>query len=159
MNDNTQPTPQNEEVDLGQLFKMIGNAFQKLFDFITLIFKSVFKVLILIIAHFYKRAKWYAIAGVLGLALGYYLENSAEKEYAANLFLETNFNSSRQVYEVIKEFYQLAAVDEDTLELSKRLNLTTLEASKLKGFYIEADRDETVLLKDCLLYTSPSPRD
>jgi len=154
MSENTTPTTQNEEVDLGQLFKVIGKGFQNVFDFFALIFKGLFRVLILIIAHFFKKAKWYAIAGVLGIALGYFLEKIAEKQYAANLFIETNFNSSRQAYEVIKEFHQLAAVDEDTLELSKRLNISTSEASKLKGFYIEADRDETALLKDFLNYKS-----
>ena len=36
-------TPQlgnNEEVDLGQLFRLIGNAFDKLFRFIKSIFKN-----------------------------------------------------------------------------------------------------------------------
>ena len=154
MSENTKPTPQNDEVDLGQLFKMIGNAFQKLFDFIASIFKGLFKVLISIITHFYKRAKWYAIAGVLGIALGYYLNKSAEKEYAANMFIETNFNSSRQAYEVIKEFHQLAAVDKDSIELANRLNISPSQASKLNGFYIEVDRDETVLLKDFIIYKS-----
>ena len=36
---NSQPS---EEVDLGQLFKMIGNAFQRLFQFIGSIFKHIF---------------------------------------------------------------------------------------------------------------------
>lgn len=154
MSENTQPTPQNDEVDLGQLFKMIGNAFQKLFDFIALVFKTIFRILVLVIAHFYKKAKWYAIAAVLGLILGYFSNKIDTKEYAANMFIETNFNSSRQAYEVIKEFNQLAAVDKDTMELAKRLSITQTQASTLKGFYIEADRDETVLLKDFLTYKS-----
>ena len=154
MSENKQPTPQNEEVDLGQLFKMIGNAFQKLFDFIASIFKGLFSLLLVLVTHFYIKAKWYAIAGVLGLVAGYFLNKTSQKQYAANMFIETNFNSSRQAYEVMKEFHQLAAVDKDTIELAKRLNISPTQASNLKGFYIEADRDETVLLKDFLNYKS-----
>ena len=37
-----QPQPQSEEVDLGQLFKLLGNMFDRLFQFIASIFKQTF---------------------------------------------------------------------------------------------------------------------
>ena len=36
MSKDLQQEPQSEEVDLGQLFKIIGNAFQRFFDFISI---------------------------------------------------------------------------------------------------------------------------
>ena len=51
MSENKQPTPQNEEVDLGQLFKMIGNAFQKLFDFIASIIRHVLEKIFFIFSQ------------------------------------------------------------------------------------------------------------
>lgn len=154
MSENTNSTPQRDEIDLGQLFKMIGNAFQKIFDFIASIFKVVYKTLILLLIHFFKNAKWYALATAMGLITGYFLEKSTKKDYYANMFIETKFNSSRKVYEVIKEFNQLAAVDRDSIEIARRLGISPNEALSIKGFYIEADRDETELFKDFLTYKS-----
>ena len=55
MSKDLQQEPQSEEVDLGQLFKIIGNAFQRFFDFIASIFKGVYKVILLLLIHIYKR--------------------------------------------------------------------------------------------------------
>ena len=42
------PTQQpSEEIDLIQLFKLIGNAFDRLFNFIGSIFKAIFSTIIL----------------------------------------------------------------------------------------------------------------
>ena len=136
-----QPQP-SEEVDLGQLFKLIGNAFNKLFQFIASIFIGIYKVILMLLIHFYKRMVWYAAAIVIGVVLGFIMDMKSEKMYGANLFVQTNFDSARQVYENVKQFHQLANIDQDSLELSKRFNITVGEAAKLKGFYIEPDIDE-----------------
>jgi len=136
-----QPQP-SEEVDLGQLFKLIGNAFDRLFKFIASIFIGIFKVLLMLLIHFYKRMIWYAGAIIIGVVVGFIIDKNSEKLYGANMFIETNFNSARQVYENLKQFHQLANVDKDSLELAKRLNISVSEAAKLKGFYIEPDLDE-----------------
>jgi hypothetical protein len=107
---------------------------------------------VVLLLHFYKRVWFYAGAVVIGVVAGYFLNDFLEDEYAANMYIETNFNSSRQAYEVISEFNQLAAVDMDTVELSKRLKITPSEASSLRAFYIQADKDETELMKDFIRY-------
>lgn len=132
----------SEEVDLGQLFKLIGNAFDRFLKFIASIFQNLFKVVLLLLMHFYKRFFWYVGAVVLGLIMGYVLDKSSEKQYGANMFIETNFNSARQVYENIKQLHQLAHEDKDFEELAKRLGITVEEATNLKGFYIQPDIDE-----------------
>ncbi|NNL16808.1 MAG: hypothetical protein HKO81_09235 [Flavobacteriaceae bacterium] len=137
--------PNSEEVDLGQLFNLIGNAFNRLFNFIASIFKGLYHVLLMLLIHVYKRIKWYAIAILLGFIIGYTFDKLSDDLYGANVYLETNYKSTRQAYEVIRNFHQLT-VDKDTLELSKRLNISTKEASSLKGFYIEPDLDENVMM-------------
>lgn len=133
---------QSEEVDLGQLFKLIGNAFDRLFNFIASIFIGIYKTVLALLVHIYKRLIWYAGAIVLGVVVGYVIDSKSQKLYGANMFIETNFNSARQVYENIKQFNQLAGVDRDTIELARKLNISTELASNLKGFYIEPDIDE-----------------
>lgn len=141
MSEELKSSPQNEEVDLGQLFKMIGNMFQKFFDFIAKIFKGLFHVLVLILSHFFKRLKWYAIAGFVGLAIGYFLDRSSDKLYGANMFIDVNFKSGYQVYENIKNLNELAE-EGDSIRIAEILNIDTTDAAKFKGFYIEPAIDE-----------------
>ncbi|MDO1502181.1 hypothetical protein Q2T40_18765 [Winogradskyella maritima] len=136
MSENLKPAPQNEEVDLGQLFKMIGNAFQKFFDFIASIFKGLFHVLMLILAHLFKNVKWYAVAVVLGLVVGYFLDKTSEKLYGANMYIETNLGSAYQVYENIQNLNQLASIENDSIRIAELLGLEVSEAAKLKEFHI-----------------------
>lgn len=133
---------QSEEVDLGQLFKLIGNAFDRLFKFIGSIFVGIYKVILSLLVHIYKRLPWYAGAVLLGIIIGFIIDANSKKLYGANMFIETNFNSARQVYENIKQFHQLANIDKDSLELGEKLNISPELASNLKGFYIEPDLDE-----------------
>ncbi|MFI0429718.1 hypothetical protein [Mariniflexile sp. HMF6888] len=137
------PQPnQSEEVDLGQLFKLIGNAFDRFFKFIASIFIGIYNVFLLLLIHIYRRLVWYATAVILGVVIGFIIDMNSNKLYGANMFIETNFNSARQVYENVKDFHQLANIDKDTLGLAKKLGISTDEAAHLKGFYIEADLDE-----------------
>ncbi len=62
-----QQPQQSEEVDLGHLFKLIGDAFNRFFNFIANIFKGAFNVIVLLLIHFYKRFFWYVAAVVIGL--------------------------------------------------------------------------------------------
>ncbi|WP_203256643.1 hypothetical protein [Hyunsoonleella ulvae] len=141
-----QQPQQSEEVDLGQLFKVIGNLFDKLYKFIVNIFIGGFNFLILLLVHFHKRKLWYIGAVLIGLVAGYFIDKKSDKLYGANLFIETNFNSTRQVYENIHQFNQLT-IDKDSVELANRLNITIKEASKLKGFYVKPDLDENTMAK------------
>jgi hypothetical protein len=152
MSENSSEKQVSEEVDLGQLFKLIGNGFKNFFNFIGSILKGIYNLLLLIMLHFHKRILWYAIAIVIGLVAGYFLDKDKEPTYSAQMFIETNYRSSRQVYEVITDLNQLAEVDKDSIELSKRLGLTINEASNLKGFYIEPDIDKNNLMKQFVDY-------
>ncbi len=147
MDNDSQKSKQSEEVDLGQLFKSIGNIFERLFKFVSRILFGLYKVILLILIHFYNRIYWYLVAGLAGLIIGFSIDYKSEELYGANMFIETNFNSARQVYENIRQFHQLASVDKDSIELSERLNITPYQASKIKGFYIEADLDENKIAK------------
>ena len=146
MSENSSNTPsQNEEVDLGQLFKAIGNGFRSIFNGIANAFKAVFQAIVFILLHFYKRILWYVGAVVIGLVIGFILNSTTEKSYGANMFIRTNFESGRQVYENMKQLHQLARIDKDTVELAKLLQISASEAAKLKGFYIQSNTDRGTL--------------
>ncbi|MBT8245441.1 MAG: hypothetical protein HKP48_05660 [Winogradskyella sp.] len=138
-NENKTNINTNEEVDLGQLFKMIARVFQRFFNFIASIFTSFFSILILIVAHFYKRAKFYAVALVLGFVMGLFLDKSSAKIYGANMYIQTNFSSGYQVYENVNNLNQLASTLKDSLQLAELLGISVSEAAKLEGFSIAPD--------------------
>lgn len=141
-----QNTPQNEEVDLGQLFKLIGNMFTNFFNFIGNIFKGLFNFLILVLIHFYKGAIWYISAIVIGVIGGYLLDKNADSKYGAQLYIETNFDSARQVYENIQNLHQLAYVDKDYEELKTILDISIEEAKTLRSFSAQPDIDENKVM-------------
>lgn len=143
---------QNEEVDLIVFFNLIGKAINTFFKFFLNLFKLVAKTLLEVIAHFYNRKFWYLGAVVIGGVVGYGLDTSAEQIYGANLFIETNFNTQRQVYENIKELRQLSLVDKDYDALAQRLDISLEDAKSLKGFYIEPDIDFNTSLTQYVEY-------
>ena len=142
-----QPQQSSGDVDLGQLFKLIGNAFDRFFKFIASIFNGVFKLIILILSHFYKRYIWYVGAVVIGVIGGYVMDKNSKTYYGVNMTIQTNLYSARQVYENMAEFHQMASIDKDTIELAERFNISPREASKLKGFYIEPVINDNAIAK------------
>jgi len=141
------PEPQpSEEVDLGQLFKLIGRAFDRFFNFIGSIFKGLYHILLLILIHFFKRFKWYVATIIIGVVLGFILDKTSEKLYGANMFIKTNFGSTMQVYENIRNLHELAFEEQDSIKLSEILDIPIALAAKLRGFYImpNADNNEKV---------------
>ncbi|AUS05202.1 hypothetical protein [Pseudotamlana carrageenivorans] len=141
MSNEEQKPQQSEEVDLGQLFKVIGKGFERFFKFIASIFIGIYKLVIALLAHFYICKIWYALAIIIGFCIGYYLDSKTVKSYGANMYVETNFNSARQVYENVKQLDQLTS-DQDSLRLASILNIEPSQAAKLKGFFISPSIDE-----------------
>ena len=67
---NTNKTPSNEEVDLGQLFNMIGNTFNKFFQFIASIFNQFFMAFVWLVFFIRRRVIVLISAIIVGLITG-----------------------------------------------------------------------------------------
>ncbi|MBP0902868.1 hypothetical protein ACFSKN_07595 [Mariniflexile gromovii] len=144
---NDLPKPQqSEEVDLGQLFKLIGNAFSRFFNFIGSIFKGFFGIIILFLLFIQKHIIKFAIAGVIGLAIGIYLDASKQSKYVSTMVLEPNFNSAQQLYNNIN-FYNELAEAKDSSALAEALNISEKEAFSIKEFRVESYSDENQKVK------------
>jgi len=142
---NQQPTnsssSSSEEVDLGQLFQLIGNGFKKLFRFIGNIFKGIFHTIILFMLFLQKHFIKFVIAAIVGLALGIYLDMVKEPKFISTMVVEPNFNSVQQLYNNVN-FYNELAQAEDSTALAEALDVGVSEASKLKKFVVESYSDE-----------------
>ena len=68
-----------EEVDLGSLFVIIGKGFSNLFNFIGNLFKSIFHFFITILLFLKEHLVKIAIAAVLGFIVGFFIEIKLQK--------------------------------------------------------------------------------
>jgi hypothetical protein len=136
------PQPQkSEELDLGQLFKLIGNAFDRFFKFIGSIFKGIFGVIILFLLFLQKNFIKLVIVGVIGIAIGFYLDITLKPKYISTMVVEPNFHSVQQLYNNI-DFYNELARAKDSNALAEAFKITKKQASTIKKFKVESYSDE-----------------
>ena len=70
----TDKNKNEEEVDLGSLFVIIGKGFNHLFNFIGSIFKGIFHFLIITLIFFKQHFLKILASGLLGFIFGAYLD-------------------------------------------------------------------------------------
>ncbi|WP_445757918.1 hypothetical protein [Polaribacter sp.] len=132
-----QPQKSNEEeVDLGSLFVIIGRGFSKFFNFIGSIFKGIFHTVILFLIFIKENIKKIGIAAILGMSVGIFIELQSPKRYASELLIEPNFKSVLQLYNNVN-YYNDLVQQKDTLKLQETFNLTKDESASLREFEIE----------------------
>ncbi len=130
-----------DEVDLGNLFKIIGKGIQNLFNAIGRIFAALYHYLILFLLFIRNNAIKLGLAGVLGAAIGLYFDLTEPTVYASKMVVEPNFNSTQQLYNNINFYHELVK-QKDIVLLAKALNISTDEAATFQGFYIEPVKNE-----------------
>lgn len=95
----------SEEVDLGYLFKKMGNLFKK---FVKLIF--------LVLAFFVKYIVAVVILIIIGVGIGYYLDHNKEEVYNNEVIVIPNFESVDYLYSKINSIEaKIANNDSDFL--------------------------------------------
>lgn len=124
-----------EEVDLGSLFVIIGKGFSNFFNFIGNIFKEIFDFIISVLIFLKENSIKIGIAGIIGAVAGIFLEVRTPTTYGSDLLLEPNFKSARQLYNNIN-YYNVLVKQKDTAALQKTFNLDKASAASLKKFEI-----------------------
>ncbi|MFY0603988.1 MAG: hypothetical protein JXQ93_08560 [Flavobacteriaceae bacterium] len=141
----TKQNNNEEEVDLGSLFDIIGRGFTKLINFIVSIFKGIFHFLIMILLFFRKHAIKIIIVGVVSGAIGYFLDFDKEVVYESKMLVKPNFNSTNQLYSNIKFYNDLVGQKEYQL-LSSTFKITPEEAESLRGFSIQPIKNDNDII-------------
>ena len=129
--------PENEEVDLGQLFNAIGNLFQKLFNFIGSIFKGIFSAIIFVIKPLIENFKIISVVVILAAILGFVYEKIKEPIYYSDMVVRPHFDSKYQLSNNIDYFNSLIS-SKNLTELSNIFEIDTLKAKNLLSFKLEA---------------------
>ncbi len=130
-----QPKNNEDEVDLGLLFVIIGKGFSNLFNFIGNIFKGLFNFFINILLFLKKHFIKISAAAILGGLIGLFLEINKEQAYGADMLVQPNFESTRQLYNNI-EYYNNLVKQKDSILLAKTFNISKNEGASFKKFSI-----------------------
>ncbi|WP_179009467.1 hypothetical protein [Winogradskyella forsetii] len=128
--------PQNEEVDLGQLFNAIGNLFQRLFNFIGKLFKGLFSIIIYAIKPLIVYFKFVLVIIVITTILGYIYQRTKAPVYYSNMVVKPNFDSKYQLSSNIDYFNALIST-ENIAELSNIFEIDSTYAKELVSFELE----------------------
>lgn len=107
MNKNLPEHHPSEEVDLIVIFRLIGNAFNKLITFIVSIFKAIFSVFIYTLRAFIVNFKIIIITMVLAGVLGYILDKVKPVSYTSTMLVKPYFESKYQLITNINYFNAL----------------------------------------------------
>ncbi|WP_324024732.1 hypothetical protein QSV08_16065 [Maribacter sp. BPC-D8] len=130
MASNQSPSTQNnsDEIDLGQLFQLIGRGFNAIFRWFLKVFLYFKKNLLLLIGLV-----------VVGLAIGYGLNKIISKKYKTEVIVKPQIESKNYLYDVVNEL-QSNIGSRDTL-FFKSIGIENID---FNGLNIEISRVEEV---------------
>ncbi|NQW36920.1 MAG: hypothetical protein HQ471_07950 [Flavobacteriales bacterium] len=124
----------NDEIEIGKLFQLIGKGFANLFnaigDFLNFLFKALIFMLLFLRKHFIK----FAIAAIIGFLGGYFSEGTG-RPFKSIMIVSANFNSVHQLYNNIT-YYNNLIEQNDSLSLAELFTISNHEAASLKSIEI-----------------------
>jgi len=136
MSDKLPQQPQNEEVDLGQLFNAIGKLFERLFSFIGKIFRGLFSAVIYALKPIVNNFKLVAAVLLIAVVLGFISDRNKKPSYYSNMLVKPHFDSKYQLANNVDYFNSLI-VSNNLEKLSNIFEIDTTVASQLLGFKLE----------------------
>ncbi|MEW7289543.1 hypothetical protein [Aquimarina sp. 2304DJ70-9] len=142
-----------EEIDLGQLFTLIGDAFNTFLKRISIAFKYILHLFILFLKFLRLHFLKFSIAVLIGLAIGGYWDYKSQPVFRSSMIIEPNFNSAQQLYNNI-EFYNQLAQQKDHETLADALHINEIEALTIKRMSIESFSDQTQRIKQFSAFIS-----
>ena len=135
-----------EEIDLGQLFTLIGKGFSNLFGFFGDIIKTGFNWIISLILVIRRNFILFTISSVAGLMLGFVYQNYYYiPKYESEMMVKPNFGSTIQLYRSIDNYQNLIS-QKNYSKLSEVLNISEEDAKNLVTFKVEpyANKNQSV---------------
>lgn len=125
------PESQPEDVDITQLFKLLGKALSDLLNFVLLIFKTILSwclgFLLFIRLNLKKMIIGACLAGAIGAVYQYGIR---DVQYESSMTVEPNFGSTVQLYKNI-DYYVSLVKQEDYERLASSLQITKEEAESI----------------------------
>lgn len=117
----TKPPETSDEIDLGQLFKLIGKGF-----------KNMFRGFLSLYLYFKRNFLWFVGLGVLGVLTGYLVNQFVERRQKLEVIVTPNLDTRNYLYDVVAEL-QSDIKAKDTAFFSS----LGLPVGKMDGFDLE----------------------
>lgn len=132
-NQNLSNTPQpSDEIDLGQLFQLIGRGFNKLFEVLLLTFlylkKNLWKLLSLI---------------VIGLIAGIGLNKIVSKKYKTEIIVKPNMESKEYLYGVVSEIDANIKAKDTTFFENLGIEIESIKSSEINVTAISSKENDS----------------
>ena len=133
----SQQQMKEDEIDVHQLFALIGKGFSNVFNFIGNLFKTFFSWILLQILFIRNNFKKLMLSALIGCMLGgIYQYGYKEIKYESSMTVEPNFGSALQLYKNIDYFLSLVE-QEDHERLAESLNISAEEAKSISRIEVE----------------------
>lgn len=143
MSENT--SQKDEEIDLGQLFNLIGKGIGKVGGLFTNIFILVQNLFLQILFFFVNHSLKFAIAIISGAIIGFIFDYSKDTEYEGTMVVAPNFGSGQQLYENVA-YYNSLTEQGDTMKLAEVFGISSTAAANLASFEIAPIVNENQIL-------------
>ena len=135
-----------DDVDIAQLFALIGKGISNLFHFVVGLFRTLLDWLLLLLIFFRNNLIKMLIAAVIGGSLGaVYQYLIRDVQYESSMTVEPNFGSAVQLYKNI-DFYLSLVKQKDFERLASGLNITPEEAESITWIKVEPYSNENQVL-------------
>lgn len=151
MSKDSQQPQQPEEVDLGQLFKLIGNAFDRLFRLIGNILNKIFLAFVWTVFFVKRHVIKIVLAGIIGFGYGFFKQKKGEPIYKSTTVIKQNYETGENLYRSI-EYYNELINDKDTVTLGNLLGIEPSTAGSIINLEIESVVTNNDKLKTFDLY-------
>lgn len=138
MSTDNKPTQEpSEEIDLVQLFRLIGKAFGRFFGFIGSIFEKIFLAFVWLVFFLKKNSIILGAVTVIGLAYGFIRTNYSRPTYSSQLIVKQNYKTGESLNNLVN-YYNSLIREADTVSLSEGLGVSTDQAASLISFEMES---------------------
>ncbi len=137
---------QEEDVDLGNLFKVIGKGIKNFFNFIGDFLQSLFHYFILLLLFLKNHALKLGLALLIGFIIGFVFHKLQSKSYVSNMIIETNYGSGMPLYKQIDYLNNLVK-KKDSISLSILLNIDIKEVANISNIKVSAYQPQKNLYK------------
>jgi len=136
----------SEEVDLGQLFKLFGDAFQKFLKFLGDVFNKLFLGFVWFVFFLKKHFLKVLVACIIGFGFATIKEKISGPVYSSNVTVRQNYNTGKNLYDLV-EYYNSLSSQRDSLALKKALGIEVSESANIIAFKIEPIVNENSRIK------------
>ncbi len=136
-----------EEVDIIQFFSAIGSMFKKMIAAIKNFFVSILHIFFNLLIYVKKYYIYFGIAILVGLALAFFNNNKAQKMFASEVMVQTNYDAQIALQNKLDFFNNL--INDGKFDiLAKQLSIETDEAKNIVNFEMEAQINDVYLVEN-----------